>query len=354
VVTALAQHLIVSNSSPNPQLTEQYRQDAENNVQPVQQSFDINSTIVLKGDIIDEADIEAMQQFGLMQAETSWQDSISMFIAVVLFISLLGLYITRFHPEFLTSGRHMMLLSALLVMFALIAKLTVPGRALLPFLYPAAGLSMLLTVLFDPNLAIAVTICLAGMVGFIGGNSLELAIYTAVGGIISSLVIKKSPRISAFFRTGVLVGIANTCVILIYRLTGSDLLGLFQLVGVSFLNGLFSAGLTLTGFFVVGNVFNVVTSLQLQERLQRRDLPATPGAGPPGPPSLAGTASAGSWDLSPQFDGGQPGRAGGPAHWRGFSPREGWFLLPRCGQDHSAVFFHREPRGIWSTMFLMA
>ncbi len=272
VVTALAQQLIVSNSSPNPQLTEQYRQDAENNVLPVQQSFDINSTIVLKGDIIDEADIEAMQQFGLMQAETSWQDSISMFIAVVLFISLLGLYITRFHPEFLASGRHMMLLSALLVMFALIAKLTVPGRALLPFLYPAAGLSMLLTVLFDPNLAIAVTICLAGMVGFIGGNSLELAIYTAVGGIISSLVIKKSPRISAFFRTGVLVGIANTCVILVYRLTGSDLLGLFQLIGVSFLNGLFSAGLTLTGFFVVGNVFNVVTSLQLQE-LARLDHP---------------------------------------------------------------------------------
>jgi putative nucleotidyltransferase with HDIG domain len=61
-------------------------------------------------------------------------------------------------------------------------------------------------------------------------------------------------------------------VILIFRLTNSDLRGILELVGASFLNGLLSSGLTLTGFFVVGNVFNVVTSLQLQE-LARLDHP---------------------------------------------------------------------------------
>jgi len=272
VVTALAQQLIVPNSSFNPQLTEQYRLEAESSVEPVQQSFDINSTIVRQGDTIDEADIEAMQRLGLMQAETNWQNSASLFVAVALIIAMLGLYVQRFHPKFLTSGRHMTLISALLILFTLVAKLIVPGRALLPFLYPAAGLSMLLTVLFDPNLAIAITICLAAVVGFIGGNSLELTVYTAVGGIISALVIKKSARTSTFFRAGILVGIANTSVILIYRLSSSDLLGILQLTGASFLNGLFSAALTLIGFFVVGNVFNVVTSLQLQE-LARLDHP---------------------------------------------------------------------------------
>ena len=272
VVTSLAQQLIVSNSSLNPQLTEQYRQDVANSVGPVQQAFDINSTIVREGDIIDAADIEAMQQLGLMQAEADWQSRASLFVAVLLIITLLGQYLLRLHPEFFASGRHMLLLSALLVLFVLVAKLLVPGQVLLPFLYPAAGLAMLLTVLFDPNLAIAVTICLAAMVGFIGGNSLELTVYTAAGGILSALVIRKSPRISTFFRTGILVGVANSSVILIYRLSGSDLRGILELVGTSFLNGLLSSGITLAGFFVVGNVFSVVTALQLQE-LARLDHP---------------------------------------------------------------------------------
>ncbi len=272
VVTALAQQLIVPNSTFNPQLTEQYRQQAADTVESVQQSFDPNSVIVRQEEVIDEADIEAMQQFGLMQSETDWKDSITYFIAVVLIVTLLGLYIERFNPDFLASGRHMLLISLLLVIFSLGAKLLVPGRALLPFLFPSAGLAMLITVLFDANLAIAITVCLAALVGFVAGSSLELTVYAAVAGILSALVLRKSPRLSSFFRVGILVGVVNTCVILIYRLNDSDLLGILQLTGVSFANGLFSAGITLTGFFVIGNLFNVLTSLQLQE-LARLDHP---------------------------------------------------------------------------------
>jgi len=272
VVTSLAQQLIVSNSSFNAQLTEQYKQEAKVDAQPVQQSFDINSTIVRAGEAIDEADIEAMERFGLLQTESKWTDSLRLFIAVVLIVVLLSIYVQRFYPAFLTSGRHLTLISAMLILFTLTAKIMVPGRAVLPFLYPSAALAMLLTVLFDANLAIIVSVCLAAVAGFIGGNSLELTVFTAVGGIIAALFIKKSPRTSAFFRTGILVAVANSAVILIYRLNISDTLGILQLVGASFLNGLFSAGLTLTGFFFIGNVFNVVTSMQLQE-LARLDHP---------------------------------------------------------------------------------
>ena len=272
VVTSLAQQLIVPNSTYNPQLTEQKRQEAEAAVVPVRQAFDINSTIVHKNDTLDDADIEAMQQFGIMESDSNWQDNVSPFLAVSLLVTLLAIYLYRFYPRFLTSGRHLTMLSSMLVIFTLGAKLMVPGRALLPFFFPAAGLAMLLTVLFDANLAIALTIVLAVLIGLIGGNSLELTVYAAVAGVISSLVIRKSPRVSTFFRAGIVVAIANICVVLIYRVNNTDLLGLAQLMGVSILNGVFSAGITLAGFFVVGNVFNVVTSLQLQE-LARLDHP---------------------------------------------------------------------------------
>ncbi|MBN1314269.1 MAG: HDIG domain-containing protein [Anaerolineales bacterium] len=272
VVTALAQDLIVPNSTFNALLTQQAREEAANLAEPVRQSFDLNSTIVHQGDVLDEADIEAMQQFGMMQSEQNWQDTISPFIISLLVVILLALYIQKYFPRFLSSGRHLSLISFLLVLFVLAAKLIVPGRAIMPFFFPAAGLAMLLTVLFDANLAIVVSIYLAVLVGYIGGNSLELAMYTGVGGITSALVLKKSPRISSFFRAGIIVAIANICVILIYRLDSSDLLGILQLIGASALNGLFSAAITLVGFYVIGNVFNVVTSFQLLE-LARLDHP---------------------------------------------------------------------------------
>lgn len=272
IVTALAQQLIMPNSTFNPQLTQQNREQAAADVEPVPQSFDLNSTVVRQGKIIDAADIEALQQLGLLQVETNWQSTISLLIAVLLLVALLGMYFHRFHTRVFTSTLHLALMTIVLIAFTLTAKLLVPGRALLPFIYPAAGLSMLLTVLFDPNLAIVVTICLAAVVGIIGGNSLELTIYTAIGGISAALLIRKSPRISTFFQAGILVGIANSCVVLVFRLTGSDPLGIIQLIGASFLNGFLSAGLTLAGFFLIGNIFNVLTALQLQE-LARLDHP---------------------------------------------------------------------------------
>jgi putative nucleotidyltransferase with HDIG domain len=272
VVTALAQHLIVPNSTLNLQLTEQYRQAARENVQPVQQSFDLNSTIVREGEVVTEADLEAMQQFGLLQSETDWIDSARYLVVVLLLVTLLGIYIQRFYPSYLANARYLSLLAVLLVFFTVLAKLTVPGRAILPFLFPSAGLAMLLTVIFDANLAIGMVIAVAAVVGYIGGNSLELAVYAAAGAIIAALVVRKSPRISTFFRTGVVVGLVNTVVVLMYRVDNTDLLGILQLVGASFLNGLLSAGLTLTGFYMVGNVFRMLTTLQLQE-LARLDHP---------------------------------------------------------------------------------
>ncbi len=272
VITALAQQLIVPNTTRNAQATALARQQALAAVQPVRQSFDINSTIVHQGEQVDEADIEAMEQFGLLHAERDWRDLTSLGVAVTVLVTLLALYIQRFYARFLTSDRHLSLISLILVFFTVAAKLMVPGRAILPFLFPASAAAMLLTSLFDSHLAIGVTIVLAAMVGLIGGNSLELALFVAMGGITAALYLRKSPRISAFFRAGVVVAVVNMAIVLVYRLGNSDLLGILQLLGASFLNGLLSAGITLVGFYVVGTVFQVVTSLQLQE-LARLDHP---------------------------------------------------------------------------------
>ncbi len=163
---------------------------------------------------------------------------------------------------------------------------------------------MLLTVLFEPNVAIAITVCVAVLVGFIGGNSLELTVFTAVGGVLAALAIRKSARTSTFFRVGLLVGISNTSVILIYRLGNTDVLGILQLIGVSLLNGLFSASLTLGRFF------------HRRQRFQRSHRAPASGTCPAGPSFAPGVVAPGTRHVPSQPDGVQPGRAGRSPHWR--------------------------------------
>jgi putative nucleotidyltransferase with HDIG domain len=146
----------------------------------------------------------------------------------------------------------------------------VPGRAVLPYLFPGAALSMVVTVLMNPELAIVFTLVLAALVGYITGNSLELAGFVAAGGLMAALVLRRVERVNAFFRAGIYVGLTNVVVVLVFRLpdAGTDTVGLLTLTAIGLVNGALAASLTLAVFFVVGNIFDITTSLKLLELSQ--------------------------------------------------------------------------------------
>jgi putative nucleotidyltransferase with HDIG domain len=187
---------------------------------------------------------------------------------------LVVLYVARFFPELGERPRQVLLVGLLFVAFLLAARLMVPGRTVLPFLFPAAALSLLLTVFTGPHLAMTMGVALAILVGYIGGNSLELTVYMALGGILAPLAVGTGERLNQFFWAGLAVALANIGVLLVFRLQDPalDPLGLAQLLAACLLNGAISASLTLAGFFMLGGVFDMTTSLQLIE-LARPDHP---------------------------------------------------------------------------------
>jgi hypothetical protein len=113
---------------------------------------------------------------------------------------------------------------------------------------------------------------LGGLTGLIAPESLELATYTAVGGIIAAISLRRADRINRFFLVGVFVGVSQTAVLFVFRLADSstDTLGILQLTAAALFNGLFSAGVALAGLFVIGPLFRVTTALSLIE-LERPD-----------------------------------------------------------------------------------
>ncbi len=271
IVSSLVSGLLVSNTFVNAAQTEAARQKARDDVQPVSQTFEADEIVLREGDTVNALDLEALQAMGLLQRKTDWRQVGGVLALVLLTTVILGLTLSRYQPDLLTGhSRNVALVALLFLLFVVLAKFMVPGRAVLPYLFPAAALSMLVTVLLNPELAIVVSLVLAALVGNIAADSLELATYTTAGGLMSALVLRRVERVNAFFRAGVYVGLTNIVTVLIFRLPGEgvDPIGLVTLIAVGAVNGGLAASLTLAVFFVVGNLLDITTALKLLELSQ--------------------------------------------------------------------------------------
>jgi hypothetical protein len=286
IVSALVRGLLVPNTFINGEQTAAARQQARDAVKPIPSIFEADEIVLREGDIVSDLDLEALDALGLLQTEAGWRQVAGVVALVLLVTVILGLALSRYQPDLLTGrSRSVAVVGLLFIAFVLLAKIMVPGRAVLPYLYPAAALSMLVTVLLNPELAIIATLVLAILVGQMSADSLELAVYVVAGGIVAALALRRVERVNAFFRIGIYVALANVVVVLIFRLpdNATDLLGMLTLIVVALVNGPLVASLTLAIFFVVGNLFDITTSLKLLELsqpshpLQRRLLLQAPG-----------------------------------------------------------------------------
>lgn len=273
VFSSLAHQFIVETVFPDEEQTIQAREEAATQIEPVEREIFRNQRVVRAGDIVTELDIEELTQLGLLQPRPGWRDVGSLFMASLLGVVVITLYWQQFHHKSYANARYMAALAGLILLFTLIGKLLVSAPGFLPYIFPVAALSMLLAVMFDIRLSMIVTIVLAAIVGFIAQNSLELGIYTAAGGLLAILTLHDAQRVNAFFRAGVVAAVGHMAVILAFRLPQNvDVLELLQLLLYGLGNGVFSAALTLIGFFVLGSLFGVTTTLQLQD-LSRLDHP---------------------------------------------------------------------------------
>ena len=275
IVTSLAPQFIVPNIFYNETATQELREGAVLAVEPQIRTITKDQRILRGGDNVREEDIEALLQLGLLEQETDWRDVSSVFMLSLLSVILILLYWQQFHHKHWTeNNRYLLSFLGIFSVFVLFAKLLLAGTAVLAYWFPIAAMSMLLTVIFDIRLSILATLLMAIIFGYIAPNSLELMVYTAAGGILAALTLRDVHRINTFFRAGLVASVGHIFVILLFQLTQEmiDVVALFKLFSYGLANGVLSAALTLVGFFVIGSLFGVTTTLQLQE-LSRLDHP---------------------------------------------------------------------------------
>jgi putative nucleotidyltransferase with HDIG domain len=267
VVTALATAYIVPNSLVNQSATKAARDAARDAVTPISQSFVKGQIIVNRGRVLTEADVEALNAFNLLRPEQRWQTAASNLLAVLISAALFGVYMARFNAAYFASGRLMIYFGSLFILFLLAARFMVPGRTVLPFLFPSAAFAMLVAVALGANVGMIASVIMAALVGVLADGRLDVTIYVAMGGIVAALMLGRAEHLNAFFWAGLAAAAANSGIILVFRLVdqNSDAFGIATLLAASLINGAISASATLALFFVLGNIFDITTSLQLIE-----------------------------------------------------------------------------------------
>ncbi len=271
LITAIVEGLIRTNTFYNEERTRQAREAAAEAVPPEVRSFVQGQLVVRGGSIVTEADMEALTQLGLLQPKDRRAQKLTSALLMMALVTLtLGLYLTRFHPDIVRDPRLMILLGAIFILALAGARLADPERVVQPYVYPSAALGLLVTALVGPQIAIVGTIALAVLFGVMASGSLSLAIMAVVGGMVGILSLRNTERLNSYFVSGVLISLVNIGVVLAFYLTGypADSLGALTLVGAGLLNGLLAAAVTLAGLYVIGSLFNVVTSLKLIELAQ--------------------------------------------------------------------------------------
>jgi cyclic-di-AMP phosphodiesterase PgpH len=263
----LAQQFIAPNSFLDAEATANARAKARQSVEPVARTYEAGEIIVREGQSVTSLDVEALDRLGLRQPKSDWGDLASATLHAVMFTIVLGLYLQRFEAGIGSRPRNLALLSVLILIFAVAAKAMITGRTVLPYVFPAAALPMLLAVLAGPHLAIIVASIFGILVGTLSGGSLELGVYAAAGGLVAALVLRRVERLDAFFRAGLYVALFNVAVILAFRLPGgvTDAVGIVTLVIAGIVNGVVAASLSIGGLYLIGSLFDVTTTLQLLE-----------------------------------------------------------------------------------------
>lgn len=273
IVTELAEAFLAPNSTFSEEMTAEARSTAEQAVEPIMRSFVVGQTIVQRGEIIDEVDLEALEQFGLANPKQRWQDYAGSAALVLLMGGFLLLYL-RYASNLANQVRSLVLISLLMLLFLAGARLVTFGHVVIPYLFPMAGFSLLVAALFGVRIAMVASLPLAVMVAYQMPNSLDLTLYYTLGSLFGILALGRARRIASFIWAGVAVTLAGWLVIFAYRLVmpTTDWLGMVTLTGAALFNGLASATLALLLQQPLAQLLGATTPMQLME-LTRPDHP---------------------------------------------------------------------------------
>jgi len=269
LVTAITNDVIRPNTFENPEKTLASQEEAANAIEPQQRQFVVGQIVAPANEIVDELTYEALQKLGLLtQGNNRGLFILRAFVASVLTMVLIGLYISRFEPDLFTSNIGTMVLLAVIFLIALIIVRALGLNANI-YLFPAATLGILYISITSPNLAIIGVVGFAFLSGLMGRNSLEVATLFAAGNITAILTLRDAGRLNSYFIAGAVVGLTNASVVAIFTvLIGVATTDISNILAAFFSGLVIVPTTSFAGMYALTIIFNLPTAFKLMDLSQ--------------------------------------------------------------------------------------
>jgi putative nucleotidyltransferase with HDIG domain len=274
MVVDLVSPFIVPNSFFSPELTSAARLQARQAVEPVTQTYLAGETVVQRGKVLTIADMEALETLGLVRLSNPVLEYLGTAAIVGVMMAFIGIYFHRRRPMFYNDGRSLILIAVLFIVFLAAARLVIPNRALLPYVFPLPAFGLLIATLFGPGGALMLSFVICVLAPFGIPNPADLTIFYVMMSFTGVLALGKAHHISSFAWAAVVSAVAGMTAITAYRVPSDtlDWLGFLSLTGAALLNGVASASVALMLQYLLAEFLGLTTGLRLLE-ISRPDAP---------------------------------------------------------------------------------
>lgn len=274
VVVELVSPLVATNSFYSPELTEAARQAARDSVQPVLQSYAEGQTIVSRGQVISAVTFEALSEFGLVRPPNRVLDYLGAAALVLMATIFIALFFTRRKLSYLRDLRSLILLALLFLVFMVGARVLLPDRSVLPYLYPLPAFSLLVSALFGLESGLIFSLVAAVLTAYGLPSSLGMMPYYMISSLFGVLVLGHARRVTNFLYAAVAIAASGAFMVIAYRLPvqETDWLGISTLAGAAVLYGVASTSIALLLQYWLAQILRLTTPMQLLE-ISRPDTP---------------------------------------------------------------------------------
>lgn len=283
VSISLVRKLIKPNLTFAQNATGKEKQDLMDSTKPVFYKVQKNEMIVREGEKITAAQLDKL--FALYAGSNGKRFlNISMFVGMFLTIMLFAVILYYVFRNFLSSSSKNKNVDILMLAIAAISQVVLvrisiflsesinrafPIISVDACLYgiPFVAATMLVVILLNRNIGLVFSLFTPFLIGFLFEDKASMFFYALIGNLVAAFRITECKQRSAFFRTGLIVGIVNMAVIVCLSLLSGTLINVntfFNLI-MGLAGGILSAALTSSVLPLFESLFGYTTDIKLLE-----------------------------------------------------------------------------------------
>ena len=290
VIKEVLRAFVVPNVEIDEAATEQARENARANVNPVVQTWSAGQVIAQAGVELDAAQVEALRETGVIETGLDIYDAGAGVIIALVLGAMLGSYLYLFQPVPEPARRPLVLIGLTLVLALGATRLALPqlipdvdGR-FFAFALPVAAAAMTTAAFSELSFGVIVAAAVGLFSAFIAATapdlagasfispleSLELAFAYTAGGLAGAATVFRADRLSRFAASAVAVALATAAVLVAFWFLDQNRINeeLGWIAVASAAAGIGSAVLAVGIIVILSNPLGVTTRLQLLELAQ--------------------------------------------------------------------------------------